>query len=689
MDGTSGATTFDKSRVLDVKPLRTLVPMFPSPPQAPPFVCSSPFGPFAPGFSPFYPFTQGNQNATENRQTRGGGSNPSRAANQEESFPSPSSAVPLRSFGTPHMGAGVHFSGASNGDADESIDMSSGGGKKRAAVNVHGSSSSSQKKKKVRAPADGVRKVAENIPGLTLSPAQQEVGNSELVNYVMLKFDAVRRRISQLEDSNEAPSGSIRRADLTSGKIMMSAGIRTNNKKKLGIVPGVEIGDIFFFRMEMCVVGLHAQSMGGIDYMSVKSSAEEEPLAVSVVSAGAYDDDADNADFLIYTGHGGNFTNKTKALTDQKLVRGNLALDRSSYRGNEIRVIRGIRDSVHPAMRIYVYDGLYIIKDSWVDKGQSGASSFKYKMVRVPGQPPAFSVWQSIQKFKQGISSREGLILPDLTSGAETIPVSLVNDVDDEKGPSYFTYTAHVKHLRPFGMPQASLGCNCKKDCSAGDLNCGCVRKNGGDSPYTANGVLVSRKPVVYECGASCSCSAVCKNRVSQIGIRVRLEVFKTNDRGWGLRSWDPIRAGTFICEYAGQAIDKAVYDRDNAENAYVFDTSRSFDSSFKWNYDPELIVGDTPGDICEGYNIPSPLVINAKDVGNVARFMNHSCSPNVFWQPISYEQNGEYFLHVAFFAIRHIPPMTELTYDYGMSQAGHRRKQCLCGSPRCRSYYG
>ncbi|KAK9676975.1 hypothetical protein RND81_11G113500 [Saponaria officinalis] len=60
MEGVSGPrsqTSIDKSRVFDVKPLRTLVPVFPNPPQAPPFVCSSPLGPFPSGFTPFYPFS--------------------------------------------------------------------------------------------------------------------------------------------------------------------------------------------------------------------------------------------------------------------------------------------------------------------------------------------------------------------------------------------------------------------------------------------------------------------------------------------------------------------------------------------------------------------------------------------------------------------------------------------------------
>ncbi|GAB4836177.1 hypothetical protein Ancab_001090 [Ancistrocladus abbreviatus] len=695
MEGVAGqssvppASSFDKSRILDVKPLRTLVPMFPNPPQAPPFVCSSPFGPFPSGFSPFYPFsvTQGAQTSAEPQ-----------AANQDGGFATPAAAVPLRSFGTPQMGAGPHFSGASNGDTGSSFGLSGDGftrSSKRAAANFHEPNSSQKRPRKSRDYSGDATKRVSLSTALAVSPDVRDDGNREVVTYVLMKFDSVRRRLSQLEDAKESPSGLIRRADLKAGNIMMTAGIRTNVRKRIGAVPGIEIGDIFFFRMELCIVGLHAPSMAGIDYMTVRSEVEEEPLAVSVVSSGGYDDDAEDKDVLIYTGQGGNLgggsiTKKDKQVSDQKLERGNLAMDRSSRRANVVRVIRGMRDAVSSMSKVYVYDGLYTIQEGWVEKSKSGVNSFKYKLVRAPGQPSAFAVWQSIQRWKAGNTSRAGLILPDLTSGGESVPVSLVNDFDDEKGPSYFTYFPTVRYGKAFNLTQPSFGCNCRKECSAGDLNCSCIRKNGGDFPYTSSGVLVSRKPLIFECGSSCPCIPSCKNRVSQGGLKVRLEVFKTKDRGWGLRSWDPIRAGTFICEYAGEVLDKAKYDADEAENnEYIFDTSRAFDSSFKWNYDPELIEEEGPVDSSEAYDIPSPLVISAKDVGNVARFMNHSCSPNVFWQPILYEHNADSYPHIAFFAMRHIPPMTELTYDYGLSQLEHRRKQCLCGSPKCKGYFG
>jgi len=657
--------SIDKSRILDVKPLKSLIPIFPMSSQAPPP------GHFPSGFSPFFPFGAPQQAPTEVVTPKGA------------AIP-----TPIRAYRTPQGVAETSSTMEGFSDQDTS------GKRKR------GSSSSSPMSYSAKSSLDKPKKSQEppvDLGALVgLSPAQKDDGSREVVNFVLMAFDGIRRRLCQLEEAKEMSMGSIKRADLKACNILMTKGIRTNMRKRVGSVPGVEIGDIFFFRTEMCVVGLHAPSMGGIDALHIRGEFEEETLAVSIVSSGEYDDDAEDIDVITYTGQGGNFFKKDKHAINQKLHRGNLALDRSSRILNEIRVIRGIRDDVNPNAKIYVYDGLYKIHDSWIGKAKGGGDVFKYKLVRMPGQPSAYSVWKSIQKWKSG-SSRTGLVLADISNGAESIRVSLVNEVDNVKAPTYFNYFLSLRHPKSFSLMQPSKGCTCTKACVPGDLNCSCIRRNEGDFPYTGNGVLVSRMQLVHECGPTCKCFPNCKNRVSQTGLKHHMEVFKTKDRGWGLRSLDPIRAGTFICEYAGEVVDRAKVSQLVREgNEYVFDTTRIY-GQFKWNYEPRLLEEVNANESSEDYAMPHPLIISAKNFGNVARFMNHSCSPNVFWQPVVYEDNNQSYLHVAFFALRHIPPMTELTYDYGVARTDHAggisaakgRKKCLCRSSKCRGSYG
>ncbi|KAF9679478.1 hypothetical protein SADUNF_Sadunf06G0019100 [Salix dunnii] len=625
MEESAGEGPIDKSRVLNVKPLRTLTPVFSSPPNSSsfshgsaPFVCVSPAGPFPPGVSPFFPFS----------------GIPDQSVPSSDHIPI-SSAVPINSFQSPEP-----LRRAANGNA---------GSSRR--VNRNNRGVEEDGRDKFGSPDVDTDVMVENIFHsynlVQFEAAQQYDGNKDAVGHVLLVYNLLQRQIAQLEDTKEATSGQTRRPDLKTANILMTKGFWTNAKKRVGAVPCVEIGDIFFFRMELCTIGLHALSMAGIDYMSVKISQDEELIAVSIVSSGGYEDDVDGDDGLIYTGQGKEM--------DQKLERGNLALEKSLHRGNDIRVIRGIRDVGNP--------------------------TGKYKLGRLPGQSEAYKMWKKIQQWKDGTSARFGVILPDLTSGCETLPVSLVNDVDNEKGPAYFTYSPNLKYSKP-APRDPFVGCACNGACLPGNENCDCIQKNGGYLPHIVNAVIVSQKSVIYECGPSCQCPPTCRNRVSQGGLRVHLEVFKTKDKGWGLRSWDPIRAGAFICVYAGEAVDdsKAQELAGENEDDHIFDGTRT--------YQPLEFM---PGDSNNAPNLPFPLTINARNAGNVARFINHSCSPNLFWRPVLRRSSKEFDLHIAFYAIRHIPPVTELTCSYGMvppEKADRGKRKCLCGSPKCRGFF-
>lgn len=704
-DSQPASGSFDKSRVLNVKPLRTLVPVFPSPsnpsssstPQGgAPFVCVSPSGPFPSGVSPFYPFFISPESQRLSEQNA--------AAPTSQRATPISAAVPINSFRTParaatngNLGSSrrnargrgqiAEEDGYSNAEANEVIDVEDGTGdgsskpKKRGrARRGSGSGSAPAAAASVGVDLDAVAiDILKTINPMVFDVLNQPDGTRDAVSYTLMIYEVMRRKLGQIGETTKDTSSGAQRPDLKAGNVMMSKGIRTNSKKRIGIVPGVEIGDIFFFRFELCLVGLHAPSMAGIDYMGTKISQEEEPLAVSIVSSGGYEDNVEDGDVLIYSGQGG--ASRDKGASDQKLERGNLALEKSMHRGNDVRVIRGMKDVAHPTGKVYVYDGLYKIQDTWVEKAKSGFNVFKYKLIRLPGQPEAYMTWKSIQQWTDKSASRSGVILPDLTSGAENVPVCLVNDVDNEKGPAYFTYSPTLKNLKLIAPVESSAGCSCVGGCQPGNFNCPCVQKNGGYLPYSAAGLLADLKSVVYECGPSCQCPPNCRNRASQVGLKFRLEVFRTKNKGWGLRSWDPIRAGTFICEYAGEVIDNARVEELGGENEddYIFDSTRIYQQL-------EIFPGDT-----EAPKIPSPLYITARNEGNVARFMNHSCSPNVLWRPVLRENKNESDLHVAFYAIRHIPPMMELTYDYGIVlplKVGQKKKKCLCGSVKCRGYF-
>ncbi|KAG8372214.1 hypothetical protein BUALT_Bualt12G0043200 [Buddleja alternifolia] len=695
----------DKSRVLDVRPLRCLAPIFPnqsgtssiSTTQSSPFTCVPPTGPFPPGVQPFYPFLV--PNSAQN-PTPGAQNNPPQ--NQPGNFgfgggiPAP---VPLNSYRTPTPqanGSTGRRKRVSKTRASGSVVMEDDGYSDSHNQSEYGSgfsthvteeeivSNSGKRRGRSRKPQRAENGEAFDVESLVDSfltsfklkefdDFRRSNGDKDIVGTILLVFNLLRRRLTQVEEVKDLGAG-VRRPDLKAGALLMTKGVRTNTLKRIGHVPGIEVGDIFFFRMELCIVGLHFPSMAGIDYMSVKITMDEDPVAVSIVSSGGYDDDGNDGDVLVYTGQGG-VQRRDGQMFDQKLERGNLALEKSLHRANDVRVIRGIRENPNSTGKIYVYDGIYKIQESWAEKNQSGCNVFKYKLVRVPGQAEAFTLWKSIQQWRDGSVARPGLILPDLTSGAEAQSVSLVNDVDGEKGPAHFTYSSSLRYAKSFTASKPCAACHCLGGCQPG-TSCPCNQKNDGFIPYSSNGVLLTNKTLIHECGQSCACPITCRNRMSQAGVKVHFEVFKTKNRGWGLRSWDPIRAGGFICEYAGDVIKEDDFGNENDDN-YVFDATRY--------YEP---LGGVSDDSAGSGKSPFPLVISGKNNGNVARFMNHSCSPNVFWQPVLRDSNNDSYLHIAFFAIQHIPPMQELTFDYGMvppEKEEKGKKKCLCGSLKCR----
>nr|XP_008114661.2 PREDICTED: histone-lysine N-methyltransferase SETDB2 [Anolis carolinensis] len=81
------------------------------------------------------------------------------------------------------------------------------------------------------------------------------------------------------------------------------------------------------------------------------------------------------------------------------------------------------------------------------------------------------------------------------------------------------------------------------------------------------------------------------------------------------------------------------------------------------------------------------PYLLDATREGNVGRFLNHSCSPNLFVQSVFVETHNRNFPWVAFFTNRHVKAGTELTWDYGY-EAGSMPEietPCYCKALKCR----
>ncbi|OWM88330.1 histone-lysine N-methyltransferase, H3 lysine-9 specific SUVH6-like [Punica granatum] len=501
-------------------------------------------------------------------------------------------------------------------------------------------------------------------------------------------FQAVCRKLLQEEETKSKQENRRKRVDLQAAKILKDKGrYISSGKPIMGVVPGVEVGDEFQYRVELNIIGLHRAIQAGIDYLKCD---DDRILATSIVSSGAYEDVLEHSDFLIYTGQGGNVVDKNKEPEDQKLEKGNLALSNSMLAKNPVRVIRGLKetrasdlsDSKHKTSVLYTYDGLYLVEKCWQEVGQHGKLVYKFRLNRIRGQPEL--AWKMVKKSKR-YEDREGLCVRDISQGKEIRPIGAVNTIDDEK-PQQFMYVTRViypdwcRRLPP-------RGCDCSDGCSDSE-KCSCAVKNGGEIPYNYNGAIVEAKPLVYECGPSCKCPPSCHNRVSQRGIRLPLEIFKTELRGWGVRSLTSISSGSFICEYVGELLDDKQAEERAGNDEYLFDIGNNYNDNM---YEELSSLIPDAHSVSPEVVEEVGFVIDAARYGNVGRFINHSCTPNLYAQNVLYDQDDKRIPHIMFFAAENIPPLQELTYHYNYlvdqvldSDGNIKMKSCFCGSAEC-----
>ncbi|XP_072454726.1 histone-lysine N-methyltransferase SETMAR isoform X2 [Notamacropus eugenii] len=181
----------------------------------------------------------------------------------------------------------------------------------------------------------------------------------------------------------------------------------------------------------------------------------------------------------------------------------------------------------------------------------------------------------------------------------------------------------------------------------------------------------------VFECNVMCQCSDQCKNRVVQRGLQFSLQVFKTEKKGWGLRTLEFIPKGRFVCEYAGEILGSAEACRRIRGQA-----------EHDFNYIIAVREHIRNGQMIETFVDPA-------HIGNVGRFLNHSCEPNLLMIAVRIHSMVP---RLALFAARDILPKEELSYDYSgrfhnltksdrdheMPDKDRVRKPCHCGTGSC-----
>ncbi|MCI4381404.1 hypothetical protein PGIGA_G00251300 [Pangasianodon gigas] len=252
----------------------------------------------------------------------------------------------------------------------------------------------------------------------------------------------------------------------------------------------------------------------------------------------------------------------------------------------------------------------------------------------------------------------------DVAQGYENVPIPCVNGVDDEDCPSDYKYIAENCETSAMNIDRNITHlqhCNCTDDCSSSNCLCGqlSIRCWYDKDQRLLQEFNKIEPPLIFECNLACSCHKTCKNRVVQAGIKVRLQLYRTEKMGWGVRALQDIPQGSFICEYVGELISDAEADV-REDDSYLFDLD---------NKDGEVYC------------------IDARYYGNISRFINHLCDPNIIPVRVFMLHQDLRFPRIAFFSSRDILTGQELGFDYGDRFWDIKSKYftCQCGSEKCK----
>uniref|UniRef100_A0A8C5UDI7 [histone H3]-lysine(9) N-methyltransferase n=1 Tax=Malurus cyaneus samueli TaxID=2593467 RepID=A0A8C5UDI7_9PASS len=280
-------------------------------------------------------------------------------------------------------------------------------------------------------------------------------------------------------------------------------------------------------------------------------------------------------------------------------------------------------------------------------------------------------VWVALQMnktLKESSSEKpaqiEKVVSRDIARGYERIPIPCVNSVDSEPCPSNYKYVSQNCVTSPMDIDRNITHlqyCVCIDDCSSSNCMCGQLSMRCW---YDKDGRLLpefnmAEPPLIFECNHACSCWRTCRNRVVQNGLRTRLQLYRTQRMGWGVRTMQDIPLGTFVCEYVGELISDSEADV-REEDSYLFDLD---------NKDGEVYC------------------IDARFYGNISRFINHLCEPNLIPVRVFMSHQDLRFPRIAFFSTRHIEAGEEIGFDYGDRFWDIKGKffSCQCGSPKCK----
>ncbi|KAI8071625.1 hypothetical protein BC940DRAFT_293312 [Gongronella butleri] len=196
-----------------------------------------------------------------------------------------------------------------------------------------------------------------------------------------------------------------------------------------------------------------------------------------------------------------------------------------------------------------------------------------------------------------------------------------------------------------------SMPCECKYDPDDDDPDAAC-----GDDNTCINRMMY------MECMLEdCPSDRYCRNRRFQLRQFARVDVIRTEKKGFGLRALTDLPRNAFVMEYLGEIIPNRefvrrtrVYEKEGLKHYYFM-------------------------------TLKTDEIIDATRKGCLARFINHSCNPNCETQKWVVGKT----MRIGIFTKQAVKAGTELTFDYKFERYGARPQECFCGESNCKGFIG
>ncbi|BES96570.1 Histone-lysine N-methyltransferase [Nesidiocoris tenuis] len=319
--------------------------------------------------------------------------------------------------------------------------------------------------------------------------------------------------------------------------------------------------------------------------------------------------------------------------------------------------------------------------------------------------------------------------MDDISEGLEDGGISVVNEYDSDLPDAFIYQNHRVFAGGRGVDTDFVSGCSCEDNCqnlltcecasltveSYLSWNCHSTTTLEPQQIGYQHKRLLNEIPTgIYECNKRCKCGPNCPRRLVQHPSEVKFQLFSTRGKGWGVRTLYDVPKGMMVSVYLGTILNEFDAERWGSVygDAYLTDLDFIYKAeSRKPDYeDCPVDVNDnaavkkddtepgTPQKTKAGRTVRERVVIqkkkkyklknngrsrrvkslrrffpkgeaeftiDAKLSGNISKYFNHSCNPNMFVQNVFVDTHDPRLPWVAFFTKNNIVAGTELTWDY------------------------